>query len=122
MQIKVMATAAQPDKIKPQDCFGHTCAGSWTNPEMIKIMRKESSKAMQKFISSHNLQVPKFKNGEVVVHYRCGDVINSNNAQYGLLPFSWYKQAIPEGTTMVYLIGNFHASRAIDKVTRSKYT
>ena len=110
-----MAKAAQVSKLKPAACTGHGCVGSWTDPEMIALMRNEARPVITSFLKQQDLETPHFVEGDVVIHYRCGDVISSNNPQYGLIPFKWYKENIPASAKRLILVGNFKASREVDK-------
>jgi hypothetical protein len=49
---------------------------------------------------------------DAVVHLRCGDAVNTDNKEYGLLPFSYYKRVIPRGTRRVLVVGNFRAAQS----------
>jgi hypothetical protein len=86
----------------------------WLKTVPLAKLRKDGKIAMDQYLATDTAAAEFIqahtKAGDVVVHYRCGDVVSADdNWEYGLLPFEWVYRAIPAGTKRVHIVGNFGA-------------
>jgi len=85
----------------------------------IPQIRTEMQQALRRYLNLHRISFPQ---DQVVVYYRCGDIISMSSTEYGFLKYNSYLKLIPTTTTSIILLVQpvSSPSRRIDAVHAHK--
>ena len=83
--------------------WSHLCIGSWTH--IIPTIQDDTSKNIKEYLDIKQFFFPKYSKNEVVIHFRCGNVLSGDtHPSYHLLKFKYFKEHIPEKTDKITII------------------
>lgn len=73
--------------------WSHIIVGTWTS--IIDIISCDTEKAIIKCLNSKQLEIPKYEENEIVIHFRTGNVlIGHANPDYPILKFKYFYDII----------------------------
>jgi hypothetical protein len=83
----------------------------WLPTIPIAMLRRDAKVAFAKYVdeTKQSSYIEEHTQpGDVLIHYRCGDIVmvESNNAGYGVFPFSWIADQIPANSKRLFVLGN----------------
>jgi hypothetical protein len=89
-----------------------------TLPYFVYLLANaHSPQALNKGLKRLQLKPFPVWKSDVVVHFRCGDVLRYPDTDYGIPAFSWYKEIVKERTkvvrvTRVIIVGNYNSEKS----------
>jgi hypothetical protein len=82
------AFAAACDACAGAGEFAHKCPGAW--PHIVADIQRDTRSALAQHAMAHNLRLPSFRAGDVLIQVRCaGDTVLGHD-EYGPAPWSFY--------------------------------
>ena len=77
--------------------------GSWTH--IIPIIQNDTTTNIKNYLDMNQLFFPNYSKNQVVIHFRCGNVLSGDtHPSYYLLKFKYFKDHIPENTEKITII------------------
>ena len=83
--------------------FSHMYLGAWDN--IIEVIQEESNSNIINYLKNINTNFPIYEQNEIVIHFRCGNVLSGHtHPDYYLLKFKYFKDNIDNNCKKITII------------------